>query len=1078
MKRARRWSLIVLVISAIALIAVAGCNNPVGSPTDDGGSSTPQDPDTPDPPAVPSIPSGLASSSVSHDSATLSWDAVADASGYELYRSPDSTVTTTDTLVYDGSGTSTSDTGLSGSTAYYYAVLAKNAEGSSGLSSAVLVTTPATPETPPATPTGFAVTGTTESSLVLEWDAASDVDNYYLYGADAEPVAQEAGNLVEELDGTDSTAAATGLTSETTYYFALVAKNGAGESSAAETSGTTTAVPVTPPASAPSNLALVADSETTTGFELGWDAVADASSYKVYRSTTAGVTTGDTLAYNGPLTNFEETGLASGTTYYYAVGASNAAGDSATLSTEIDATTLPAKVANVSVTANATNPTTDLDVAWDAVSTAAIHSLGYKIAWDVDDTFPAGQTDLAVTNAYTATGLDSGTTYYVRVRAVFDNGLAGAWSSIRTGSTDAALTAPANLTVGGATTSSLDVSWDAVTGADGYYLYQGPTGGGPWTEVYTGSGTSYTDSGLTADTDYYYAVKAYDTNGSSDLSTAVAGTTLAAAPGAPTGLDADVLDASRISLSWNAVDGATSYVVKRDGTGVSGNVLGTSYTDSGLSASTTYTYTVYAQNAQGTSPDSASVQATTMTPPPDAPTGVTAGNPGTLTIDVSWNTVTGADAYKVYRSTDDVDYSYVTLEDGTSYTDSGLQHSTTYYYKVAATNIAGESARSAAATATTLVGVDRPSLYSPDYLVDSILVYWSPVANATEYEVQRSDADATTYTTVYTGADLSAIDTGITPGDDYRYRVRARNANGPGLWSGTRSAYAPSSAPYAPALSVDSWTDARVDLSWSDESAEYEVYRSTTSPVGTGDTPVYSGTSRAFTDASVSAATTYYYAVVARNYAGDSALSDEQMVTTSDAPGAPPSSLSVNATPVSSVAIDVTFSAVDADAYTVYRSTDATVDASDNAIYSGPATSFQDAGLEPATQYWYAFVATNSAGSTDNFATPATATTDEAVNPPAAPTLEMTWVGHESVDLWWSSLADATEYRLYRSESDTGPWDASTLLVTLPAGSTGYSDNNLAEVDAYYYAVRGVNDTVLGDVSNVVRAAIVEVIVE
>ncbi|MFW5745800.1 MAG: hypothetical protein ACOC2D_21180, partial [Spirochaetota bacterium] len=311
-----------------------------------------------------------------------------------------------------------------------------------------------------------------------------------------------------------------------------------------------------------------------------------------------------------------------------------------------------------------------------------------------------------------------------------------------------------------------------------------------------------------------------------------------------------------------------------------------------------------------------------------------------------------------------------------------------------------------------------------------------------------------------------------------RYRVRARNANGPGWWSPSRSASAPSSPPSPPTLHVDSWTDAAVNLSWSDASAEYEVYRSTTSPVGTGDTLVYSGISRAFTDDSVAASETYYYAVVARNYAGDSALSPEQSVTTNAAPGAPPSSLSVSATAVSSVAIDVTFSADSADTYAVYRSTDATVNTSDTEIYSGAATSFRDTGLEPAKEYWYAFVATNSAGSTDNFAAPAMATTDEAVNPPAAPTLEMTGVGDDYVDLMWSSLSDATEYRLYRSESDTGPWDESTLLATVPSGTTSYWDDNLAAVDAYYYAVRGVNDTVLGDISNVVRAAIVEVIVE
>lgn len=1073
MKRASRWTLIALSVCTVALFAIAGCNNPVASPSNDDGGTTP--------PSAPGAPAGLTSSSVSHDSVTLSWDAVGAATGYKLYRSADASVTAADTLVYDGSNTSTTDSGLSASTPYYYAVLATNSGGSSALSSAVLVTTNPAPETPPATPTSFAVTGTTESSLVLGWDSASDVDTYYLYGDIAEPVAQEAGNLVDELDGTATTAAATGLSETTTYYFALVARNTGGESAPAEASGTTTLAPTTAPSSAPANVSVVADSETTSGFELTWDAVADASWYEVYRSTTSGVTIGDTLAYNGPITTFAETGLASGTTYYYAVRASNTEGHSA-LSPEINATTLPGKVANVSVTANATNPTTDLDVAWDAVTSAAIHTLGYEVAYDTSSGFTGGGSASPVSSPHTIAGLDSGTTYYVRVRAVFDNDLTGAWSSIRTGSTEAVLTVPANLAVSNATTSSLDVSWDAVAGADGYYLYQGPTAGGPWTEIYAGTGTTHTDSGLEPDSDYYYAVKAYDANGSSDLSAAVAGTTLAAAPDAPGGLSARALDASRVALSWDAADGAASYVVKRDGIEVSGSLLGTSYTDTGLAASTAYSYSVYAQNAQGQSPDSGSVEATTMTAPPVAPTGVAAGNAGTITIDVSWNAVTGADAYKVYRSTNGTDYSYVTLETGTTYTDTGLQHSTTYYYKLSAKNVAGEGSLSTATSATTLLGVDQPSLPDYDYLVDSILVYWGPVDNATGYELQRSGVDVTSYTTVYTGSQASVIDTGITPGDDYRYRVRARNANGPGWWSSARTASAPSYPPSAPSLmTITAWTDTTVDLSWSDQSAQYEVYRSTDSSVDENDTLVYPtevpGVDLAFTDEGLTPEQTYYYAVRAANYAGTSGFSNVDWVTTDTAPVAAPSLLSMTATAVSTVAIDVWYGATDADTYTVYRSTDATVDATDIEIYSGPATYVQDTGLDPNTPYWYGFVATNSVGSTDNFGTPETATT-YSTSTPAAPVLDLTGVGDDYVDLWWSSLADETEYRLYRSESDAGPWDATTLLATLPADTTNYRDDNLAEVDAYYYAVRGVNDTVEGDISNVVRAAIVEVIVE
>lgn len=82
-------------------------------------------------------------------------------------------------------------------------------------------------------------------------------------------------------------------------------------------------------------------------------------------------------------------------------------------------------------------------------------------------------------------------------------------------------------------------------------------------------------------------------------------------PGAPTNLSVTGTTANSVSLSWAGSSGATGYTVYRNGQSV-GSTAGTTYTDSGLTASTAYTYTVGAYNSAGTSAASNSVVATTQ----------------------------------------------------------------------------------------------------------------------------------------------------------------------------------------------------------------------------------------------------------------------------------------------------------------------------------------------------------------------------------------------------------------------------------------------------------------------------------
>ena len=92
--------------------------------------------------------------------------------------------------------------------------------------------------------------------------------------------------------------------------------------------------------------------------------------------------------------------------------------------------------------------------------------------------------------------------------------------------------------------------------------------------------------------------------------------------GTPTGLAASAGDA-QVALTWNATAGATSYVVLRGGVQV-GTPTTTSFTDTGLTNGTAYTYTIKAVIGSVSSAASTAVSSTPIATAPAAPTGLTA----------------------------------------------------------------------------------------------------------------------------------------------------------------------------------------------------------------------------------------------------------------------------------------------------------------------------------------------------------------------------------------------------------------------------------------------------------------------
>jgi fibronectin type 3 domain-containing protein len=247
---------------------------------------------------------------------------------------------------------------------------------------------------------------------------------------------------------------------------------------------------------------------------------------------------------------------------------------------------------------------------------------------------------------------------------------------------------PAELTVSSKTANSVTLSWDAVSGAASYKIYRSSSAYGDYEYIgsTSSSTTYYTNSGLSSGSTYYYKVSAV--NGSQlegTLSAFVSAQTNALPPSAPTGLTSTEQTQTSVTLSWNAVRGATSYKIYRNSSYI-GTAYSTYYTDSGLTPGMSCSYQVSAYNNAGDSPLSSIYSA--MTTQLLAPTGVYA-IPVSGGIRINWNAVSGASSYTVYRATSAYGiYTFLGAATDKTYLNT-ISDSSTYYYKVAANSSAG-----------------------------------------------------------------------------------------------------------------------------------------------------------------------------------------------------------------------------------------------------------------------------------------------------------------------------------------------------------------------------------------------------
>lgn len=329
----------------------------------------------------------------------------------------------------------------------------------------------------------------------------------------------------------------------------------------------------------------------------------------------------------------------------------------------------------------------------------------------------------------------------------------------------------------------LRITWEAVTGGVSYEVYRSASRDGAYTKIATVVGDTYDDTGLDAQKEYYYKVRAVFTDGeASEDSNVYAASPLAK----PQAVSVVSKSSGRLCVSWGQVAGASKYEVyrsdARDGAykkiaSVSGQDQ-VSYMDGDIEMQKDYYYKVRARggDANGFGGYSDPLSGWAIQPSEI----VSVSSKGSTSLLVRWKKVPNIYAYRIQRSTY-ANKGFATVvtiksEDTVSYVDKNLKKGVKYYYRVLAINRV--NGKNGVSSYSRPVGESSISPTSIQYVRSkkskSMEIKWVRDPNAYLYRIKRSDKENGTYKKVADvrgNKNITYVDTSITSGKKYYYVV-------------------------------------------------------------------------------------------------------------------------------------------------------------------------------------------------------------------------------------------------------------------------------------------------------------------
>ena len=690
-------------------------------------------------------------------------------------------------------------TGLTSSTAYRFAVRAKNVGGTGAAATVTAATLPAAPTNLLPVPGDGAVTlswSNPGGDTIARYQARSKVtDSTYTAWTDIDG------------SGADTTEhTVTGLTNGTEYTFELRARNISGPGQAS----TATATPRAPPA-APTGLSATAGDGQVT---LSWTNPGDNTIRKYQYSTDGGGTFNHMNGSSYTTTTHIVTGLSNGTAYTLALRAVNAIGEGP--ASTANARPLWGAPANLSATPGDRQVT----LTWTDPNDSTITK--YQVSTDGGATFTdisgsgADTTTTTVTHlsGAPATRLSNGTTYTLELRAAN----ASAHGAAASATARPLWPAPTNLAADPGNGQAI-LQWNTGDASITHYrVHWQATNSGATPEISDvtaglGFTTTTTIFPLTNGTEYTFTVQAVDKSGSTAVITGLPSSATATPAPVPDG-PANLLATARsqeVGLTWDgsADSTITKYQVST-GSGTNfadiegSSAATTATTVTGLTNGTAYTLAVRAVNDSG----AGAAPRVTATPLWPAPTGLVAA-PNNEQVTLQWDRgVPGITKYHVLTEGPGNDINtLVPAGSGTktTVTDTGLTNGAEYTFTVRAalgTDPANATFTSVASTVTATPELDRPAAptgLTPTAGDGQVTLSWDDPNDLTLTGYDYSTDGGTTFTAItgLTEAPTSYIITGLTNDTEFTLALRAENASGKGPWSDNVTA-TPIAKPDAP----------------------------------------------------------------------------------------------------------------------------------------------------------------------------------------------------------------------------------------------------------------------------------------
>lgn len=819
-------------------------------------------------------PKLLSATSADYDTINVKWQEVKGATGYKVYRKKAGEKDFTALGVVKG--TTYKDNSAQVGQEYYYTVRAYVGEtsnlGSFDKNGIKGVALPKKPKLKTAESVDF-------NAIKVTWKKVDGASGYYVYRkADGEKYFKQ----IAEVNG-NKTFTSTDLSATTgvKYQYTVRAyrnRNGKPYAGLYDSKGVT-ATACTKAPTIKSGVSTVSDK-----LKLTWSKVNGATGYNVYRKleNDKNYKLIKTINGNGNV-EFTDSGLKCGVKYYYRVNGFRTV-DSKNYeglgSKDYLGLTTPAQPALKSAKSLGYNT---ISIEWTKVEGAT----GYDIYRKTTGTYSKiGTVDKQSTVTFKDEKAVTGVRYQYTVRAFYNkNGI----KKVSTYENYIHGTAyPSNPNLTSATSveyNAIELKWDKVDGASGYKIYRKLPSDKNYKELITlyGQIDKYTDQTVTCGTTYQYIIKSFRyengktyTSGNNSAVSCKAVPPVVKVKVASTGYNS-------LNVSWEKVNGATGYRIyfKKDNaknwttlaTFENGSL--TSCEHRKLTTGVNYTYTVRAYYKDGSKTIWGDFNQTGVTKKPvtSAPKLVSVTSSTATNVTVKWETVSGANGYKVMRKADgSKTWSTIgtTNSKRLSYTDKKVSCGVKYHYTVRAyRNVSKKpvlgSYNSNGLEIMTIP--DRPvvSVSSANY--NKLNVSWSRSNGATGYKVYRKVVNGTykLIRNISGGAATGFTDT-VECGTEYYYYVTAYVINNKVEYGSFDSeAVKGKAVPQTVKLGSPSTTKGQAKINWSTVTGAtgYYVYSKTGNSGYKLIADVKGGNVKSYTDKNVVSGKKYTYTVKA-----------------------------------------------------------------------------------------------------------------------------------------------------------------------------------------------------------------------